>query len=221
MNSINKYIDLETNSTDKLCGKLTRLFYFHKFAFMDIKTNKIINSIQFFSNKSKDNTVNRLKLMKLLWLPDRVHLNKYGLSILKDNYKALPHSPVPSNTMDFSKNSISENFHVKGYNITSEKEFDPKYFSTSDLEVMNFIWNKFGFLNQFELRDISHKFPEWLRFEKELNDEYSPKSYDMIMEDFFIHPNIEDYKDVFSIEGVEDSLSHFRSHNAIQSNLDT
>lgn len=38
--------------------------------------------------------------MKLLWLSDRVHLNKYGRLILKDNYKALPHGPVPSATMD-------------------------------------------------------------------------------------------------------------------------
>ena len=187
---------------------------------MNIATNKIINSILFFANKSENKTINRLKLMKLLWLSDRVHLNKYGRLILKDNYKALPHGPVPSATMDFSKNSIANNFHVDKYNLKSEKQFDPKYFSKSDIDVMDSIWDKFGSFDQFELRDISHKFPEWLRFEKELNDRFAPNSYSMVMEDFFITPELEDkYKEVFSIEGIEESLSYFRSHNAIQSNL--
>lgn len=187
---------------------------------MNIATNKIINSILFFANKSENKTINRLKLMKLLWLSDRVHLNKYGRLILKDNYKALPHGPVPSATMDFSKHDIVDSYSVNDYDIKSEREFDSKYFSKSDIDVMNSIWEKFGSFDRFELRDISHKFPEWLRFEKELNDKSAPSSYTMVMEDFFITPQLEDqYKDVFPIEGIQESLSYFRSHSAIQSNL--
>ncbi|MFV8326042.1 Panacea domain-containing protein [Flavobacterium sp. ZS1P14] len=157
--------------------------------------------------------------MKLLWLADRVHLNKHGRLILKDNYNALPNGPVPSTTMDYSKNTISDSYSVKGYNITSTKEFDAQYFSDSDLEVMNFIWEKFGQYNQYQLRDLSHKFPEWLRYEKELNDNSLPNSYNIVMDDFFINPNIERFDDVFSIEKSEISKSHYRSYNAIQSNL--
>ncbi|MGN7812083.1 Panacea domain-containing protein [Flavobacterium sp. 22076] len=160
--------------------------------------------------------------MKLLWLSDRVHLNKYGRLILKDSYRALPHGPVPSATMDFTKSSNPDNFNVVGHDIKAEKEFDERYFSKSDIEVMNSIWEKFGNLNQFALRDLSHKFPEWQRFEKDLNIDYLPNSYSMVMEDFFVIPQdlIDEYKTIFYIENAVESLSHFRSYNEIQSNLD-
>lgn len=189
---------------------------------MNIVTNKIINSILFFANKSKNKSINRLTLMKLLWLSDRVHLNKYGRLILKDNYKALPHGPVPSATMDFSKNSDSTNFSVDQYNIEAEKEFDERYFSKSDLEVMNLIWEKFGHFDRFYLSDLSHKFPEWKRFEKDLEDKYAPNSYSMVMEDFFIIPEgiPDEYKNILYSEDCEESLTYFRSYNEIQSNLD-
>ena len=189
---------------------------------MNIATNKIINSILFFANKSENKSINRLKLMKLLWLSDRLHLNKFGRLILKDSYKALPHGPVPSATMDFSKNSIPSNISVDLYNIKAERECDERYFSKSDLEVMNSIWGKFGNFDRFDLSEISHQFPEWKRFEKDLADRYSPNSYSMVMEDFFIIPEnlIEEYGSILHSEGSAESLSYFRSYNEIQSNLD-
>lgn len=186
---------------------------------MEVKTAKIINSILFFANKS-NGSIERLKLMKLLWLSDRIHLNKYGRLILKDSYNAMPHGPVPSTAMNYSNHSFPENYKVNGYRIVAEKVFNEDYFSKSDIEVMNLIWDKFGNMSAFTLRDLSHHFPEWVRFQQDLENEYSPNSYPMVLEDFFVNPNLEDYKDIFSIGDSQDSLTYFHSYNAIQSNLD-
>ena len=186
---------------------------------MDIKTNKIINSIMFFANKSKNNSINRLKLMKLLWLSDRLHLNKYGRLILKDNYCALPHGPVPSLALNYSNSSLPEKFSVKGFYIVSTANFVEDYFSKSDLEIMNFVWDSFGGYSQYNLRDLSHEFPEWLRYKEDLENIFSPNSYDMVMDDFFVAPENDKLKEIFELYNFENSKSYFHSYNAIQSNL--
>lgn len=187
---------------------------------MDIKTQKLLNSIIFFASKENNNTISRLKLMKLLWLADRLHLNKYGRLILKDSYCALPHGPIPSNALNFSKNSIPNYYFVNGNKITPAKDFDSKFFSNSDLEIMNFVWDLFGSKSASSLRNLSHKFPEWLRFKKELRDSSLPDKFDMVMDDFFEIPNnVNEIKDIISPEHLADSKSYFRSYSAIQSSL--
>lgn len=186
---------------------------------MDIKTLKILNSILFFSSKDKDRTITRLKLMKLLWLSDRIHLNKYGRLILRDNYNALPHGPIPSQSLNYSNTTLPDFYTVSGNNIKAIRDFDSKYFSGSDLEIMNYVWTTFGSKSASFLRNFSHKFPEWIRFKKELEDETLPNSYEIILDDFFENPDLKIFKDIHSQNDSEDSKSYFRSYSAIQSTL--
>lgn len=182
---------------------------------MKIREQKRINAILFFAMKSHENKITRLRLMKLLWLADRIHLNRYGRFILKDTYYALPHGPVPSKTMDLSENSVEDIFTVRGYEIEAEDHFDPKYFSKSDLEVFEEVWERFGGLKESVLRDYSHFFPEWKRFEKELGDETLSKSYPMVVDDFFIEPT--DVAD-FKLDSGRSEISRciFQTNNRIQ-----
>ena len=185
---------------------------------MSVIEKKILNSIIFFASKSQSGTINRLKLMKLLWLADRIHLNKFGRLILRDNYNALPHGPVPSKTMDVSKQTVENAFDVKDYHIVVKGDFDSKYFSKSDIDVMEQVWEKYGKMNQYELRDFSHKFPEWMRYEKELNSKYLPNSYPIIIDDFFSSPsNDVDYQ--YNSEESDKSKLNFHSYTSILSNL--
>ena len=186
---------------------------------MDIKTLKILNSILFFSTKDKDRTITRLKLMKLLWLSDRIHLNKYGRLILRDNYNALPHGPIPSLSLNYSKTTLPEFYSVLGNKIKAVKEFDSKYFSGSDLEVMNYVWSTFGNKSASSLRNFSHKFPEWLRYKKELEDVTLPNSYEIVLDDFFENPDLRVFNGILSVDDIADSKSYFRSYSAIQSSL--
>lgn len=185
---------------------------------MSIIEKKILNSIIFFASKSHDNSINRLKLMKLLWLADRIHLNRFGRLILKDNYNALPNGPVPSKTMDVSKQTVDSAFNVKDYHIVAKADFDSKYFSKSDIDVMELVWEKYGNMNQYELRDFSHNFPEWLRYEKELNSKNLPNSYPIIIDDFFSSPiNNVDY--LYNVEESENAKIKFHTYISIYTKL--
>jgi uncharacterized phage-associated protein len=182
---------------------------------MKIQEHKRINAILYFAMKSPGNTIGRLKLMKLLWLADRTHLNRYGRTILRDTYCAMPHGPVPSETMDLSEGSIENVFTVRNYEIEAEDNFDSKYFSKSDIEVFNEVWERFGEQTDRVLRDYSHFFPEWKRFEIDLNDKTQPNSFPMEMDDFFKEPS-DDAKLNIDQERSKLSRNIYHSNSSIQ-----
>lgn len=183
---------------------------------MKIDEHKRINAILFFTCKSPSNKINRLKLMKLLWIADRIHLNRYGRMILKDQYFALPHGPVPSKTKEISEIGIDDVISTLGkYDVVAEDNFDKKYFSVSDLEVMNEVWDTLGTTGCFKLEEFSHQFPEWTRYKEQLKDKSQPFRYPMIMEDFF-SPPIEETEYNHDEKMAELSEEEYQSHQKIQ-----
>lgn len=186
---------------------------------MEISFKKIENAILFFIKKS-GGSIDRMKLMKLLWLSDRLHLNKYGRLILKDRYKALPNGPIPSLGLNISQKGIPNSISIKGkHSVCSEKMFNEDYFSKSDLLIMNYVWDKFGHLGSYEFSEYSHKYPEWLRYEEYLNKVDTPNSYDIVIQDFFEFPNLQDFSDILSEEEISMSKEDFNIKNSIQSIL--
>ena len=79
---------------------------------------------------------------------------------------------------------------VDQYIIKSVADVDYNVFSDSDIEALDFAWNTFGNLYQYQLRDITHEYPEWKKQEQVL--EHCPRM-DMDSEDFLDDPvaNIE------------------------------
>jgi len=182
---------------------------------MKISEKKNINAIVFFASKSPNNEINRLKLMKLLWLADRMHLNKFGRLILKDKYSALPHGPVPSSTMNSTQKSIENFFSVNGFTIRATGDFDNRFFSKTDLQIMYEVWNSFGDKDQFELEKYSHLFPEWLRYKKDLDNNSLPNSYPIVIQDLF-NPPASDAKYHHNEVESNKAKSIFNSHTSIQ-----
>ncbi len=78
--------------------------------------------------------------MKLLWLADRLHLIRYGRTVLHDSYNALPHGPISSKTMDLSEHSVEGIYNVEGYEIIALGPSMKNIFQ-ADLEVFNEIWD--------------------------------------------------------------------------------
>ncbi len=119
--------------------------------------------------------INKMKALKLIYFADRYHLRKYGRLITNDNYFAMEHGPVPSVTKDIAesndylaedKKSYSSIYikPVSNLELKSVKKIDKKVFSKSDLEALRFAWDKFGNYDQYQLRDITHSYPEWARW---------------------------------------------------------
>ena len=57
-------------------------------------------------------------------------------------------------------------------------------FSDSDIEALEFAIKYFGHLDQFQLAEVSHAYPEWKRFGKQL-ESGSGSVFNMDYEDFF------------------------------------
>lgn len=156
---------------------------------------KATQALNFFSCK-EGGKMNKMKAIKLIWLADRLHLRSHGRTITGDIYFALKHGPVPSTTRDILElNSFSldedelqysnEYISITGqYNYESKSELDKNVFSVTDLNSLEEIYFAYGKFDHYNLRDISHAFPEWKKYESALNKRISSR-FSMNFIDFF------------------------------------
>lgn len=123
--------------------------------------------------------INKMKALKLIYLADRYHLRKYGRLITNDIYFAMNYGPVPSGVKDIAEASEFLSIEEKHYSskyiepankltLKSKHAIDNTVFSESDVEALDFGWHKFGHLKQFDLSELTHKYPEWKKHEKAL-----------------------------------------------------
>jgi uncharacterized phage-associated protein len=172
-------------------GKLKNL----KFTFDHRKGTQALN---FFAIQ-EGGKINKLKALKLIFLADRYHLRKYGRLITNDSYVAMKHGPVPSVIKDIAESSDylddSTKEYAKSYvrpmsnlELASVKKIDMSIFSESDLEALQFAWDVFGRYDQFQLRDITHSYPEWIKHKKNVA---TGSCYPMNILDFLKDPTEE------------------------------
>jgi len=165
---------------------------------------KLVQLLNLFAEK-EGGSINRMKAIKLAWLCDRTHLRRYGRTISGDAYYALPYGPIGTEIKEVSeckafyneKDAYRDQYLGRNdnpYYYNSLKSVDVDVFSETDLEVIDQIYEQYKSMSQFELKDLSHKYPEWKRFEELLKS--GGRQYPMVDEDFF--------KDA---EGIESSES--------------
>ncbi|MDY6263118.1 MAG: Panacea domain-containing protein [Fibrobacter sp.] len=123
------------------------------------------------------------KLMKLLFLIDKEHLNKYGRLVSEDRYFAAPYGPVPSITLGiFEKKekyikqalkigALSDTDTLKLFdavfdvneNIVSRKGecSKDKRLSSSDKKIIDKVINDYGSMEEQEIIDYTHELNEF------------------------------------------------------------
>ena len=182
---------------------------------------KAVQALNYLAFKT-NGKINKMKAIKLIWLSDRLHLRLYGRSIIGDQYFAMPFGPVPSSTRDILEGSTflseeessysCEYLSPDKYEVLSKKEPDLQVFSKTDIDAINKIFDNYSSLNQFQLSDLSHTFPEWKRFESVLEKKISSRE-EMDYLDFFI--NVDDKTGLFvdDEEGLELSKAIFAQNN--------
>jgi uncharacterized phage-associated protein len=138
-----------------------------------------------------------MKLLKLIYLSDRLHLRLYGRTISTDVYYAIGKGPVASNVYDKCKqiagtqislgedNDISLSFErgSQKYTIRAKKDADLKIFSKSEIDIVDKVFETFGHKEGHQLSEISHDFYEWKQFENALKNKST--SFTISFEDFF------------------------------------
>ena len=117
--------------------------------------------------------MNYLKLMKLLYLADRESMKRYGEPISGDRYVSMDHGPALSQTLNLINGAIE--FEERGWNhwIADKADYEVSLrrkvsrdaldeLSDADLEVLDIIYGKFGRMDQWKLRDYTHRYClEW------------------------------------------------------------
>lgn len=160
---------------------------------------KAIQTLIFFAEK-EGGSIKILKVLKLLWLADRYHLRNHGRPIIQDSYYAMPHGPVASITRDIIEGNVTsdaikeyrkDTIKKIGYYIEAISKFNDFVFSETDIEALEKVYAEFGKLTEFQIRDLSHKYPEWKKWESKIHNGTS-KSYSMKYEDFFENPESPD-----------------------------
>lgn len=147
--------------------------------------------------------ISRLKAVKLIWAADRYHIRKYGRPVIGDQYRAMEHGPVGSNVLNVIKyeNRGADFLPVQavgyisqyigdgqGYVYRSLQAPDLSVFSETDREALEFAYDTFGSLNPLAIRDVSHDYPEWNKFEAVFEQDVDPSSEPMDYLDFFTDP---------------------------------
>ena len=115
-----------------------------------------------------------LKLIKLMYLAERQALRDYGFTLTGDQVVAMPHGPVLSMTLNFINGdieSIDDGWeawisdranHEVALRDRPQDQAALDELSVAELEILDRVWNEFGHMNQWQLRDYTHMHcPEW------------------------------------------------------------
>lgn len=137
--------------------------------------SKVLQIILFFAKKENNvENVKYIKILKLLFLADKLYLKKYWTTISGDSYVAMKLWPVASHTLNVIKEperfweleeEIGETIRVNldDKTITALKDVDYDYFSQLELETLEKIYEVFWGLKWGELVDICHGYNEWAK----------------------------------------------------------
>lgn len=119
-----------------------------------------------------------LKLMKLMYLAERLSLQRYGDTITGDAFVSMPHGPVLSMTYDHMNGALlskeggwetwvsdraDNSVALRDESMIRSPEEDLMALSDTDLECLSSVWAEFGHWDKYKLRDYTHSAacPEW------------------------------------------------------------
>jgi uncharacterized phage-associated protein len=110
-------------------------------------------------------TIEKLKLIKLIYFMEREFLKAHFRPILFDELFSLPHGPICSSTLNGIDGSIHsdvwEDFIARSGNvIVAKKKFsrdDLDEVSDAELEAADEVWKSLGHMTASQLRNYSHE----------------------------------------------------------------
>lgn len=119
-----------------------------------------------------------IKLLKLLYLAERLSLQRYGEPLTGDRLVSMPHGPVLSRTYDHINGALPSGeggweswisdkaghaVELRDESKIRSPEEDLLRLSDSDLEVLSETWAQFGHWDRWDLVKYTHSeaCPEW------------------------------------------------------------
>jgi uncharacterized phage-associated protein len=146
---------------------------------MNLPLPKLKAIILYFCNYTDVKFLGKVKLMKLFYFLDFMHLKAYGSPVTYDTYVKMEHGPIPSfiknlvdtATDDIDSSVLADTINIETppgtnmYRVLSKRKFlesDKKYFSPTELDILAKVCARFGDKNTQYIEDISHKEAAWI-----------------------------------------------------------
>ncbi len=107
------------------------------------------------------------KLVKLLYLADRLALLESEHPISGDNYCSMKNGPVLSKTFDLIKNKSDHgeywlaHIETSGFQVKLVNDPGVKDLSKFEINVLDRVYEKYGHIGRWNLVDLTHELPEW------------------------------------------------------------
>lgn len=120
-----------------------------------------------------EDRINVVKAQKLLYLVEREAFKQGRSPITGDSFVAMKHGPVLSATYDLMKTpedwpepSVEEllwnrHFRREHHDLVRLARADTDCLSENDRALITAVVKEFGGLGEWDLRDLTHTFPEW------------------------------------------------------------
>jgi uncharacterized phage-associated protein len=122
----------------------------------EFNKEKAIETILYLANRIPKPT--KHNITHIVYFADKTSLERYGRFISGDAYYALPHGPVPSETLNIINEPSTEQygFTVKGSSFIPLREPELDYFSESDIESMDQVLEIYAHSPFWKIKHDSH-----------------------------------------------------------------
>lgn len=145
---------------------------------MNISLAKLKAIILYFTQNTNPQYLGKIKLMKLFYYLDFLHVKSYGISVTGDQYFHLEKGPIPTTIMnlvgELASNpeaskladdiSIQTPAGTRMMQVTANRKFsekDANLFSESELEVLETVAKRFGEESTDAIVESSHSESPW------------------------------------------------------------
>lgn len=125
--------------------------------------DKVGNSIIYFLEETKE--LSKTKILKLLYILDEISIKKSGIPFFNLKYKVWKFGPVTEEIfIDLSSDTTMLKGYIEKYNgcdgnsvFKPIKGFNDDEFSDNDIELLNYVIDKFGNKSAKELINYTHR----------------------------------------------------------------
>ncbi|MDR3306077.1 MAG: SocA family protein [Endomicrobium sp.] len=137
---------------------------------METKNLPFINDVKvqticYILSKLNIPSVDKIKLIKLIFLADKYHLLNYARTITDDTYYAMPYGPVGGDTLNLLNKSLENPFfflNEENHKVIKREDLcNFNMLSDTDKISLDIIIDKFAKYETWDLTNLSHEYPEW------------------------------------------------------------
>jgi uncharacterized phage-associated protein len=116
---------------------------------------------------SKQPSMEKLKLIKLVYLAEREFVGRYGHPMIYDELYSLPHGPICSNALNAINGEVDQDYWSQflklennNRNVHLATEIDRDILdevSDAEIQVLETVWARFGGYTAGQIRQWTHK----------------------------------------------------------------